>query len=107
LDAITRETGQLREELEAMRAQAALTDAQEAHLTEATATLAKLREEMAAIEATNDTTRKQEIIRKHARIFEVETRRGEGRQLEADVRVFLRLRPEAIVIENSTSSPTS
>ncbi len=91
LDAIAREAGQLRELLESLRAQAALIDAQEAYLTESTAMLGKLREELAEIDATNDLERKRDIIDRYVRCVEAETRRVGVRKLEADLRVYLRL----------------
>jgi site-specific DNA recombinase len=106
LDAIAREAGQLREDLEAMRAQAALIDAQEATLTEGTALLATLREELADIEAADDWARRGAIMARFVRAIEVETRRVGPRRLEAEVRVWLRLRPEASTVDLSTSEPT-
>ncbi len=103
LDAISREAGRLREELEALRAQTALVDAQEAYLTESTAMLAKLREELADIEATDDRPRKQAVITRYVRLIEVDTRRIGPRKLEADVRVYLRLKPEPVAVESTTS----
>ena len=67
LDAIAREAGQLREDLESMRAQSALLDIQETHLAEMAMLLARLREELDAIDATNDLTRKREVIEAYVR----------------------------------------
>jgi site-specific DNA recombinase len=105
LDAIAKEAGQLRERLESMRAQAALIDASEAFLTESTAMLAQLRGELAEIDAGNDLTRKRAVIERYVRQITVETRRIGPRKLEADVRVFLRLKPAPIAIETSTRRP--
>lgn len=102
LDAIAREAGQLREDLESMRAQSALIDIQEAHLTESTALLERLKDELAAIDATNDLIRKREVIESYVRQIAVETRRIGPRKLEADVRVSLRFKPDPIPVENIT-----
>jgi site-specific DNA recombinase len=105
LDAIAKEAGQLREQLEIMRAQAALIDASEAFLTESAALLVRLREELAEIEAANDWTRKRAVIERYVRQITVKTRRVGPRKLEADVRVFLRLRPAPIAIETTNARP--
>jgi site-specific DNA recombinase len=105
LDAIAKEAGQLREHLESMRAQAALIDASEAFLTESATLLTQLRGQLAEIEATNDQARKRAVIERYVRQITVETRRVGPRKLEADVRVFLRLKPAPIAIETSTHRP--
>jgi hypothetical protein len=64
--------------------------------------LSRLREELGEIEATDDLTRKREVIERYVRTITVETRRVGPRKLEADVRVFLRLKPEPIAVENGT-----
>ena len=102
LDAIAKEAGQLRERLESMRAQAALIDASETFLTESAALLVSLRDELAEIEATNDWTRKRAVIERYVRQITVATRRVGPRKLEADVRVFLRLKPAPIAIETTS-----
>jgi site-specific DNA recombinase len=107
LDAVAREAGQVRELIESLRAQNALVDAQEAYLTETAAALATMREELADIEASNDVAAKKEVIERLVRQVTVDTRRLEGRRLEADVRVFLRLQSKGVVIDNSTSLLTS
>jgi len=101
LDAIAREAGQLREDLESLRAQASLIDAQEAYLSESTAMLVRLRDELAGIEAFDDRERKRAIIARYVRSIDVETRRVAPRKLEADVRVYLRLKPGAVAVEQT------
>jgi site-specific DNA recombinase len=103
LDAIAREAGPLREELESMRAQSALVDIQEAHLTETAALLDRLRGELQAIDATNDLTRKREVIEHYVRQITVVTRVLGTRRKEADVRIALRLEPKPVAVE--TGSP--
>jgi site-specific DNA recombinase len=103
LDAIAREAGQLREDLESMRAQSALVDIQEAHLTETAALLDRLRGELQAIDATNDLTRKREVIEHYVRQITVQTRVLGPRRKEADVKIALRLAPKAVAVE--TDSP--
>jgi site-specific DNA recombinase len=105
LDAIAREAGQLREMLESMRAQSALLDIQEMHLSETAALLDRLRDELADIDATDDQVRKREVIEAYVRGITVETRRLGPRKLEADVRLHLRLKPEAIAVDDGTRSP--
>ena len=87
LDAIAREAGQLREDLESMRAQSAPVDIQEAHLTETAALLDRLRGELQAIDATNDQVRKREVIEHFVRQISVATRVLAPRRKEADVRM--------------------
>jgi site-specific DNA recombinase len=82
LDAVARETGTLRELLESLRAQEALTTAHEAHFTDTTAALARLREELPAIEATDDLTRKREIVELLVRRITIRTE-GERRRKHA------------------------
>jgi site-specific DNA recombinase len=104
LEAISREAGVLREMLESQRAQAALIDAHETFLTESTTLLVRLRDELADIEATNDLTRKRQVIEQYVRQIMVETREIAPRKKHADVRIFLRLEPSPIAVENATSS---
>jgi site-specific DNA recombinase len=103
LDAIGREAAGVREMIESLRAQTALIEAQEAFLTDSAALLSRLHDELADIDASNDLRRKREVIERYVRQITVETRRVGPRKLEADVRVFLRLRPEPIAVENGTS----
>jgi site-specific DNA recombinase len=102
LDAIAREAAGVREMIESMRAQTSLIEAQEAFLTDSAALLCRLHDELATIDATNDQTRKREVIERYVRQITVETRRVGPRKLEADVRLFLRLKPEPIAVENGT-----
>jgi site-specific DNA recombinase len=104
LDAIAKEAGQVREMIESMRAQTALIEAQEAFLTDSAALLSRLQDELADIDASNDQARKREVIEQYVRQITVETRRVGPHKLEADVRVFLRLKPEPIAVENGTRS---
>jgi hypothetical protein len=75
-------------------------EAQEAFLTDSAALLSRLQHELAEIDATNDQARKREVIERYVRKITVETRRLGPRKLEADVQVFLRLKPEPIAVEN-------
>jgi site-specific DNA recombinase len=102
LAAIAREAAHLRETIESLRAQASLVDAQEAFLTDAAAMLGRFREDLAEIEATNDLARKRAFIERYVRQVSVETRRVGARKLDADVRIYLRLRPGAVAVENTT-----
>ena len=86
-----------------MRAQTALIEAQEAFLTDSAALLTGYETNSPNIEATNDLARKREVIERYVRQITVETRRVGPRKLEADVRVFLRLKPEPIPVENDRS----
>jgi site-specific DNA recombinase len=99
LDTIAREAGQLREDLESMRAQSALVDIQEAHLTETAALLKRLRGELHTIDATNDQVRKREVIEHYVRQITVATRMIAPRRKEADVRIALRLEPKPVAVE--------
>jgi site-specific DNA recombinase len=103
LDAIAKEAGQLRELLESMRAQAALIDASEAFLTESATLLAQLRGELAEIDATDNQARKRAVIERYVRQITVETRRVGPRKLEANVGIFLRLKPAPIAIETTSA----
>jgi site-specific DNA recombinase len=105
LDAIAREAGQLREDLESMRAQSALLDIQEAHLTESAALLDRLRGELAEIDASNDQIRKHEVIEAYVRKITVQTHRIGPRKLHADVRLHLRLKPDPIAVDTTTPWP--
>lgn len=80
LDTITRETGTLREMLDALRAQETLAEAQEAHLTDAAAMLRELRTTITEIEAANDTARKREIIELLVSRITIGTDTTEGRR---------------------------
>jgi hypothetical protein len=81
-----RQAGQLREDLESMRAQSALVDIQEAHLIETAALLDPLRGELQAIDATNDSARKSEVIEHYVRQITVQTHVLAPRREEADER---------------------
>jgi site-specific DNA recombinase len=101
LDAVAREAGQLREMIESLRAQSSLVEAQESFLTDSAALLSRLQDELGEIEATNDLARKREVIERYVRKITVDTRRIGPRKLEADVRVYLRLKPEPIAVVGS------
>jgi site-specific DNA recombinase len=103
LDAIAKEAGQVREMIESLRAQTALIEAQEAFLTDSATLLTQLQDELTEMEASNDLARKGEVIERYVRQITVETRRVGPRKLEADVRVFLRLKPEPIPVKNGMS----
>jgi site-specific DNA recombinase len=105
LDAIGREAANVREMIESLRAQTALIEAQEAFLTDSAALLGRLQDELAEIDAMDDEARKREVIERYVRTITVDTRRLGPRKLEADVRVFLRLKPEPIAVENGTPWP--
>jgi site-specific DNA recombinase len=105
LDAVAREAGQLREELESLRSRTAVLDIEEAQLTEGTALLETLRDEVDAIDASNDQTRKRQVIEAYVRQLTVESQRVGPRRLTADVRVALRFRPEPIAVESVTPWP--
>jgi site-specific DNA recombinase len=62
LDAIAQEMGVLRQAIDALGAQAALTAADEAHLTDAAAMLARLGDKLAEIEARDDWAQKREVV---------------------------------------------
>ncbi|HKG25645.1 MAG TPA: zinc ribbon domain-containing protein [Thermomicrobiales bacterium] len=106
LDAVARHAGHLREELETLRARAALVEAQEATLAEGAALLATLQTELAAIEEADDWTARAAVMARLVRVIDVETRRVGPRRREAEVRVWLRLRPGARSVDTSTSAPT-
>jgi hypothetical protein len=72
-------------------------------LTESVALLARLRDELVEIEATNDLHRKRDVIERYVRKVTVASRRVGPRKLEADVRVYLPLKPEPIAVDNATS----
>jgi site-specific DNA recombinase len=98
LDAIAREAGQLRESLEALRAQVALLDAQEAWLTDSTALLSTLRGELAQIERDDDWQRRREIMERYVRRIEVTTVDTGHWLRDAAVTIHVRLRPEPVAI---------
>lgn len=102
LAAIARETGQLREAVETLRAQVALLDAQDAWLVDSTTLLSTLRDELAQIERTNDWQRRREIIERYVRRVVVTTVDTGRRVRDAEVTIRLRLRPEPIAIDNVT-----
>jgi site-specific DNA recombinase len=118
LDAVAHEAGQIRELLESMRAQAALIEAQEAELTDSAALLTRLHGELEEIDRTDDWTRRRQIIERYVRQIVVHTvadvadvlHPGETerkpRKLSAEVKVYLRLKPEPISIDNSTRKCT-
>jgi site-specific DNA recombinase len=101
LDAVAKEAGKLREMIESLRAQTALVEAQESFLTDSAALLGRLKDELVEIEATNDLARKREVIERYVRKITIETRRIGPRKLDADVRVYLRLKPEPIAVVGS------
>ena len=103
LDTVAREAGQIREMLESLRAQSALIEAQEAFLTDSATLLVRLRDELTDIEATDDLERKRTVVERYVRTITVESRRVGPRRLEADVRVYLRLKPDPIAVENTMS----
>jgi site-specific DNA recombinase len=102
LDAIAREAAQLRQMVESLRAQASLVDVQEAFLTDVAAMAGRFREELTDIEATNDLDRKRAFVERYVRQITVESRRVGARKIEADVRVYLRLKPDPITVETTT-----
>ena len=102
LEAVSREAGQLRELLESMRAQVALIEAQEAEITNSAALLTHLRDELDEIERTNDWARKREVIERYVRHVVVDTHETGTRRKDAEVRVYLRLKPEPTAVENTT-----
>jgi site-specific DNA recombinase len=104
LNAIAKEAAGVREMIESLRAQSSLIEAQEAFLTDSAALLGRLQGELADIDAINDVARKREVIERYVRQITVETQRLAPRKLEADLRVFLRLKPEPIAVENATST---
>jgi hypothetical protein len=59
---------------------------------------------LAEIEATNDLARMRQVIEQYVRQIAVETREIEPRKKHADVRIFLRLEPASIAVENATAS---
>ena len=90
LDDAAREAAALRSEVEALRAQASLVEAQEDFLTDIAALMARFRDELAEIDASGDHTRKRAFIEAYVRQITVESRRLGPRQVEADVRIALR-----------------
>lgn len=107
LDAIAKEAAGVREMIESLRAQTALVEAQEAFFTDSAALLSRLQGELSEIDATNDLARKREVIERYVRTVTVESWRVSPRKLEADVRVYLRLKPEPIAVEETTSARNS
>jgi len=105
LEAIARDAGHLRESLESMKAQAALLDAQEAFLTDSATMLAKLRHELAGIEATDDWARRREVIERYVRRIVVDTIETGRRVRDAEIKVYLRLKPQPIAVDSATGSP--
>lgn len=104
MDAIARETATLREMMEALRAQEALAAAQEAHLSDATTMLLKLRERIEDIEAEADSTVKRQIIELLVSRIAVETE-GAGRERTATVTVTYRFSgPQRIGIASPMQS---
>jgi hypothetical protein len=64
-----------------------------------------LQDELAEIDASNNLTRKREVIERYVRKITVETQQLGPRKLQADVRVFLRLKPETIAVAGVTHWP--
>lgn len=62
MDDITRETATLRETVDALRSQARLAEAYEAHLSQAGALLSQLRDRLEEVERTNDWETKRQIV---------------------------------------------
>jgi hypothetical protein len=90
--------------LNSMRARAAFLDMEETHLTESAILADRLRAELDVIDATDNQARKREVIEKYVRQITAETRLG-PRKLDATVTLYLRFRPEPIVVANDTYSP--
>ena len=104
LESIARESGQLREALESMRAQAALLDAQEIFLSDSMTMLARLREELEEIEAADAWPRRREVIERYVQRIVVETiNTGRGVR-EAEIKVYLRLKPQPLAFDSTTSA---
>jgi site-specific DNA recombinase len=106
LNDIAADRGRLRAELESLRMAVALVEAQEADLTTSARALAKMREELAAIEAADDWGRKREAIKEYVREVVVESK-GAGRTMTAVVKVALRLRPGADAEQTITNATTA
>ena len=87
LDAIAAETATLRQMLDGLASQAALAAAFEAHLTEATALLLRLRGRLADVEQTNDWATKREIVEALVARITVRTDGDERGRKRATVRV--------------------
>jgi hypothetical protein len=100
LELISKEERDLRERLQALQTQRELTDAFDAHVHEAEATLTLLREELAVAEATNDLDRKRRLIEKLIIGITVETT-GTQRRKHATIRVRTWLGPEHITNFNT------
>jgi site-specific DNA recombinase len=100
LDAVAREAGQLREELESMRAQAALIDAEETYITDSIAMLTVAREQLAEIDETNDQRRKRAFIERYVSGVTVYSERVGTRRLQADIKIKKKLQPEPIAVED-------
>jgi site-specific DNA recombinase len=104
LELISKEERDLRDRLQALQTQRELTDAFDAHVHEAEATLALLREELTIAEATNDLDRKRRLIEKLIVGITVETT-GTKRRKHATIRIRTWLGPEHITNFN-TSLPS-
>ena len=61
-------------------------------LPHSAAVLVRPRDELTEIEATDDQERKRQVVERYVRKITVETHRIGPRRLEADVRVYLRLK---------------
>lgn len=105
LDAIAGEAGQLREDLESMRARSALLEAQESLLTDSATMLVRLQTELADIEATDDWSRRREVIEQYVRQITIETVENGKRRKDAVARVYLRLEPGHIASDSDRQSP--
>jgi site-specific DNA recombinase len=86
LDSIAQEAGTLREMCASLDAQAALTRATEAHLTEAAALLSRLHQQLDEVEQTNDWGLRRQIIELLVGALHIRTE-GSGRQKRALIRI--------------------
>jgi site-specific DNA recombinase len=100
---INAEAAALRATLDAYAAQAALADAYETHLAQAGAMLTQLREEVEAIDRTDDWDRKRQIVELLVTRIDVVTT-GTGRDKVADLTIHYTLTPSRVVTVPTTNT---
>jgi site-specific DNA recombinase len=101
LDAITAETADVRHLLDALQSQAALTTAFEAHLTEATALLLRLRDQLEEVERTNDWATKRRVVECLVSRVVIQTH-GDGPKRQATARITYAFPEAGSVVETDT-----
>ena len=100
LDDVNREEGELRAQLEGLRAEVDLVEAFGAQVAEATALLGRLQDQLDEIERTNDRLRKRQIVEYLVSGIRVDTA-GEGRKKRAKMTITYTFAPSHAVLSTN------